>query len=117
MNNKTLAIVLVVIAVGVLGFAGFKMFGPKPAVDTLVKCEKCKAVETTLASPSATFPIACPKCKEAAAHPAFKYKCINPQCEISKLGSQTFIDKELVKDEKTKSPICVKCKQSLDVTE
>jgi hypothetical protein len=112
MNNKTLAIVLAIVAVGVLGFAGFKMFGPGPKFPVEVKCEKCQAVGSVEACAATKYPIACPKCKEVAANPGNYYKCTNPACELSK--KDTFMtDKEVVKGKEGIE--CPKCKQSMDL--
>jgi len=111
MNNKTLAIVLAIIAVGVLGFAGYKMFGPGPKFPTDVKCEKCQTVGKVDACATTKYPVACPKCKEVAACQASLYKCTNAACENSKKEA-FYTNKEVVTD---KGTMCPKCKQPMDV--
>lgn len=107
MNNKTLAIVLAIIAVGVLGFAGYKMFGPGPEVTADIKCEKCQATDTAKVNAKTSYPIACPKCKDVAAYTALKYKCSDANCPKSKV--ELYLEKEIKKDEKTKGNLCPKC--------
>lgn len=104
MNNKNLAIVLAILAVAALGYAGFKMFGPGEKFQVEVKCEKCQTVEKADVCAKTQYPVNCKKCNTPTAFQAMKYKCDNANCEYGK-KEVMLIPKEVGDGGK-----CTKCK-------
>jgi len=64
MNNKMLAIGLVVVAIIALGFGGYKFFTNAPKAEQEVKCAKCGIVKAEVKVNETS--VKCPKCGAAA---------------------------------------------------
>lgn len=109
MNNKNLAIILVVVAIIAVGVGGYIMFVPK-TFQSDVKCLGCKETVKADVTAKCVYPIACPKCKKVEAYPATLYQCSNPQCEYAKKPASLAEKELIVAKDAAKDGNCPKCK-------
>ena len=103
-NNKSLTIVLGLVAIVAIGYIAYTHVNPS-AFNRDVKCEKCdKGFEATV-TPQTSYPTECAICKTKNVYPAVRLQC--KKCQIKDIY---IVEKESGKAKGTK---CGKCGEIL----
>jgi len=79
-ENKGVAVICAIIAIGAIGFVVYKSMPAKLSRD--VMCEKCNQVVQEPVAVNATFPIKCAKCGTDTVYPTLKLKCVPCKKEV-----------------------------------